>query len=330
MAVTTMKKVLFTIVSLISLTSFHATASSLSKVKNDYYLAKRKVGEIEKKIEKKNLSYVEIVKRRQVIDLEIYETNKEFTKQEAKIKKYSEQLQVEYRKALLQELDSDSVEDIIRRKLLLSSIVKKKNEVSHIQKNLQSIRTRLNEYSNDYQKTKKYEDELFTYLRELELLKNDYVEKYVQVKDKYTKARADATQRKKVARKKKRAVSTNVVANFTAPISQYLSKERKKKGITYKTKVVEPVLASKDGVVVHTGSLANYGNVIMIDHGQDIRSIYLGNFSPTVSKGKKVKQGDKVGQIIAVVRKDLYSNLYFDIRKKNKILNTENLIANNN
>ncbi len=309
---------------LVTLFSFATVKRNVSSLKRNYINTKNKIARLEKKISAKNLSYVEIVKRRQVIDLEIYELKKEILQQQNVVKTYRKKLSRAYRSVLVQDIDSESVEDILRRKVLISGINKRKKEVTLINSNLDKMSDQLRSLSKDYNSTRKYEDELLTLLRQLEVSKNDYVEQYVKIKDEYTRAKDLA---KSQLRKKKNKIKYTYKRDFLSPIKDYISSEKKNRGITYKTKIVEPVIAAKAGVVVHNGSLANYGNVIMIDHGEEVISVYLGNFTPSVSKGAKVARAESIGQINAAVRKDLYSNLYFDVRKKNKILNTSRLVV---
>jgi murein DD-endopeptidase MepM/ murein hydrolase activator NlpD len=56
-----------------------------------------------------------------------------------------------------------------------------------------------------------------------------------------------------------------------------------------------PVLAANDGRVVHTGFFGIYGNVVILDHGCGLQSLYAH------LSGFDVKEGDEVkrGQVIA-------------------------------
>ena len=59
-----------------------------------------------------------------------------------------------------------------------------------------------------------------------------------------------------------------------------------------------PVFASADGTVTLSGGEYFYiGNVVVIDHGQNLSTIYAHLKSSTVKKGDKVKKGDIIGHI---------------------------------
>ena len=58
---------------------------------------------------------------------------------------------------------------------------------------------------------------------------------------------------------------------------------------------------------------------MMIDHGNQTRSVLLGHFLPKLKKGQAVRQG----QILGYTRgRELVEKLYFEVRKKNLAQNT--------
>jgi len=59
-----------------------------------------------------------------------------------------------------------------------------------------------------------------------------------------------------------------------------------------------PVYASSDGTVTLSGGDYFYiGNVVVLDHGQNLSTIYAHLKNTTVKKGDKVKQGDIIGYV---------------------------------
>ena len=67
---------------------------------------------------------------------------------------------------------------------------------------------------------------------------------------------------------------------------------------------------------MYQGTLSNFGNVVMIDHGKETRSIILGKFIPKLSKGAVVKAGDVVGYTRDSRNQE--EKLYFEVRKRIK------------
>lgn len=57
------------------------------------------------------------------------------------------------------------------------------------------------------------------------------------------------------------------------------------------------VLAAENGVVIHSGWINGYGNTIIIDHGDDLSTLYAHNSRLTAKSGDKVKRGEKVAEV---------------------------------
>ncbi len=66
-------------------------------------------------------------------------------------------------------------------------------------------------------------------------------------------------------------------------------------GIDYANKEGTPVMASNNGIVTFAGSTPAYGNTIVIDHGQNIYTMYLHLKEVLVQTGIAVKKGDQIG-----------------------------------
>ena len=89
-----------------------------------------------------------------------------------------------------------------------------------------------------------------------------------------------------------------------------------KKGIEILSQQDTPVRAVFEGKVVYSGKLPNYGQVVIIDHGDHYYSLcgHLGMVSKKVND--LVKAGDQIGQV-----GDLGNPLYFEIRARNIAVN---------
>jgi septal ring factor EnvC (AmiA/AmiB activator) len=99
--------------------------------------------------------------------------------------------------------------------------------------------------------------------------------------------------------------------------------EYQKKGVTYNFHGKNEIRAPKGGKVVYTGALANYGNVLMIDHGNDTRTVLLGQFDYAVKNGDAVKEFQVVGHTNPRSNNGLgEGRIYFEIRKNNLAQNT--------
>lgn len=110
---------------------------------------------------------------------------------------------------------------------------------------------------------------------------------------------------------------------FRAPIASYQNMEYQKKGVTYNFHGKNEIRAPKGGKVVYTGALANYGNVLMIDHGNDTRTVLLGQFDYAVKNGDAVKEFQVVGHTNPRSNNGLgEGRIYFEVRKNNLAQNT--------
>lgn len=78
-----------------------------------------------------------------------------------------------------------------------------------------------------------------------------------------------------------------------------LQRMRAHKGVDYAAPTGTRVKASSDGVVAFVGKKGGYGNVIILQHRNDIRTVYghLSRFAKGLHRGDKVNQGDIIGYV---------------------------------
>jgi len=63
-----------------------------------------------------------------------------------------------------------------------------------------------------------------------------------------------------------------------------------------KGKVGDPIVAFMNGKVIHVGELSwGYGKHVIIDHGNDITSVYTHLDTVSVTEGQVINQGDQIG-----------------------------------
>ena len=112
---------------------------------------------------------------------------------------------------------------------------------------------------------------------------------------------------------------------MSSPIDDYIELKKNKEAIVYKYKNAAAVNAPSAGKIVYTGELANYGNLIMIDHGNDVKSVILADMLIKVKKGDSVKKA----QVLAYTVSDpgMVKSLHYEIRKKSKPVNAFNWVS---
>ncbi|MDR1580461.1 MAG: peptidoglycan DD-metalloendopeptidase family protein [Synergistaceae bacterium] len=75
----------------------------------------------------------------------------------------------------------------------------------------------------------------------------------------------------------------------------------------------DPVRAAADGEVLFTGVLRGYGQVVIIDHGGDLTSVYAHLSGIDTAENAKVKTGDKIGKV-GSTGVATGSHLHFEVR----------------
>ena len=74
---------------------------------------------------------------------------------------------------------------------------------------------------------------------------------------------------------------------------------RAHKGVDYAAPTGTPIWAAGDGRIQFAGRKGGYGNVVMIDHGKGISTVYghMSRFGKSARAGRKIKQGDIIGYV---------------------------------
>ncbi len=78
-----------------------------------------------------------------------------------------------------------------------------------------------------------------------------------------------------------------------------LQKWRAHKGVDYAAPIGTRIKSTADGTVAFVGTQNGYGNVVILNHAGGISTVYghLSHFAPGLRLGKKVSQGDFIGQV---------------------------------
>ena len=149
---------------------------------------------------------------------------------------------------------------------------------------------------------------------------------YVQTEKELNSLLFELKNKKTVLLKKRRfkkGLSYPLKRSFGLPLKNYSSIDYGKKGITLRFDKEAPLYSTGKGKIAYVGTLSTYGNLIMIDHGRDIRSVLLGSFKAKVKKGQTVQKYEPIG---ISDHHTLGSKIYFEVRKKHRVQNTMLLI----
>lgn len=116
------------------------------------------------------------------------------------------------------------------------------------------------------------------------------------------------------------SIKGTVTSNFGSRTNPISKSRENHLGVDIAAPKGTPVLAAADGTVISSQYQNSYGNVIMVDHGGGIVTLYAHNSSLVSKKGDKVKKG----QTIAKVGSTGYStgnHLHFEVRVNGKPVN---------
>jgi len=87
------------------------------------------------------------------------------------------------------------------------------------------------------------------------------------------------------------------------------------KGIDIDGWTGERIYAADGGVIVYAGSKGGYGNMVMIDHGSDLVTVYAHLSSIIVRAGQRISRGNTLGYV-GSSGYSTGSHLHFEVRKK--------------
>lgn len=81
-----------------------------------------------------------------------------------------------------------------------------------------------------------------------------------------------------------------------------------------------PIYSISDGTVIRAGVTRGYGNYIVIEHGNGLKSAYAHMSTMNVKNGDKVKKGDKIGGV-GMTGSATGNHLHFEVIRNNKKVN---------
>ncbi len=102
--------------------------------------------------------------------------------------------------------------------------------------------------------------------------------------------------------------------NFGIVDPEQIQYRKQHQGISISAELGDPVVAINDGTVVYSGNqIRGYGNMIVIQHDQELLSVYANNQFNYVSEGDQVRRGQLIGDIGQLFNEET-AGLYFEIR----------------
>lgn len=287
---------------------------------------KKTMNSLEKELGERNQKLVRLFDVKRELEVQMSRFSTDLVHKKDQVDEQVKQVQKILKSAILSSM-SGSIDpaSLLAKKYLLEGLRKKNNlltssveELETVESNLLALQARFAEYS-------KVEGQLSELLSQLEADKNSKASEYLAALDskKEKEGMLSQYQASFLSSRKGAEIRKKVGMLFKSPVASYSSISYKDKGVTFLNPSSSSidVMATGDGKVVYSGDLSNYGNVVMIDHGNETRSILLGRFNPLVKKGDSVTSGERVAKTLKS-KDQAPGKLYFEVRIKNQIQNT--------
>ncbi len=116
-------------------------------------------------------------------------------------------------------------------------------------------------------------------------------------------------------------------SNFGWRVDPFTGKSAIHEGVDFMAEVGAAIHASAGGVVVYADSHPQYGNMVEVDHGNDIVTRYAHASRLLVKVGQVVRRGDKIAEVGSTGR-STGNHLHFEVRYKGIAQNPERFLKN--
>ena len=97
-------------------------------------------------------------------------------------------------------------------------------------------------------------------------------------------------------------------------------------GVIFETKKKAEVVAPSQGKIVFKGPFRDQGDILILDHGKKVQTIFMGMHKIDAHIGQKVYAGEKLGTMAGYGATP--PRLYFELRQRGKAIDPQSFFAN--
>jgi len=121
-------------------------------------------------------------------------------------------------------------------------------------------------------------------------------------------------------------VGGTVTSNFGWRTDPFNSSHRFHSGIDIAAPSGSPIYVPQNGVVVFAGNYGGYGNVVVVDHGYQLYTLYGHTSTYYVRAGQTVSRGQAIAAVGSTGR-STGPHLHFEVHQKRQYVNPMNYLA---
>lgn len=288
---------------------------------------KAKIGELESQLGENNNQYVQVIRIRRSIETDIFHMKEQLEDNLKKLKMSIQESRSIVNGVILSRLEQqNSAAAIYTERIVLERLQYKINELETSYREQEALKNEISQLEQRYYEYSSIESDLAELVIALEQQRDVVTGEYIGLNRQKKEMGGEYERLKtKVFLSDNQEVihARNLVGgiSFAGPLRHFSALEHQDRGVTFRFEGAKEILNTAEGRVAYIGTLSTYGNVLMVDHGNDTRSVFLGDFHSQVEVGQTVAKGD----IIARASSDnnrRSNELYFEVRKSNIVQNT--------
>jgi murein DD-endopeptidase MepM/ murein hydrolase activator NlpD len=292
--------------------SFERIRKDSTKKQSPISKLRTRIKKLEEKLGKTNADYVSNLERKKDIEIQIAAIEADIVKNTNEVKTLSSEVLKGIEGYALATMEEHDPSALLEARMVEKGLKQKYELATREWEEGKRINLRLDLLRKEHVEILATEQNLESLIQEMENDKRKLVERWPKasnVREQVSLASIDGF-----------TSGTLPFGGLFFPVQDFVEMKPERLGVNFVLNQSRPVRAVGKGKVVYAGELSNLGNVVIIDHGDDVRTVYLGPFRPTVKKEENVETAAIIGHLLETG--GAHSQLYFEIRRKNIAQNT--------